>query len=325
MHIFEVLSIPFFKKLKYFFGEVMHIFKVLSIEFLKNYKFLEVIKMAFCEVEKVDGYTIMANYHLRDSRLSLKAKGLLSLIFSLPPDWDMSIEGLAHISLECSETIGKIIKELEKAGYITRSRERRSDGTFGGANYYISQKPNNGTDIEFSPKPKKPVLDSPIYEIPTEGTSGQLNKDKSNKEELNKDLSINPADAGNEEIRSDEIGLDETEKIRERIHDNIDYDVISEQYDKSQLDEIVEIMVECVATTKTKLTIGKEEISAEVVRSRYLKINSEHIEYIMWSLHRNTSKIRNIKSYLRTVIYNAPTTISNFYAAEVNHDMHKGQ
>jgi len=80
-----------------------------------------------------------------------------------------------------------------------------------------------------------------------------------------------------------------------------------------------------MTTTKPTVTIGKEEISAEVVKSRFLKINSEHIEYILWSLHRNTSKIRNIKAYLKAVIYNAPTTISNYYAAEVNHDMHSGQ
>ena len=280
--------------------------------------------MAYCEVEKVDGYTIMANYHLRDKRLSLKAKGLLSMIFSLPPDWDMSVEGLAYISLECSETIGKILKELEKAGYITRSRERRPDGTLGGTNYYISQKPKNGEDIAFSPKPKKPILDNPTLGKPIEDFSGQLNKDQSKKEKSKKDLSkkqsINPADAG-----ADAIGLDKIEEMRELIRENIEYDITAQQGDKEQLDEIVEIMVECLTTTKPTVTIGKEEISAEVVKSRFLKINSEHIEYILWSLHRNTSKIRNIKAYLKTVIYNAPTTIINFYAAEVNHDMHSGQ
>ena len=63
---------------------------------------------------------------------------------------------------------------------------------------------------------------------------------------------------------------------------------------------------------------------AETVRSRFLKVNSEHIDYIFWCLKRNTTKIRNIKAYLTTVIYNAPATISNFYAAEVNHDMNGG-
>ena len=280
--------------------------------------------MAYCEVEKVDGYTIMANYHLRDKRLSLKAKGLLSMIFSLPPDWDMSIEGLAYISSECRGTIGRIIKELEDAGYVTRSRERRPDGTLGGTNYYISQKPKTPENITFSPTTKKPALDKPTLEKPALENEAQLNKDTTKKEKINKELSkkqsINPADAG-----ADAIGLDKIEEMRELIRENIEYDITAQQGDKEQLDEIVEIMVECLTTTKPTVTIGKEEISAEVVKSRFLKINSEHIEYILWSLHRNTSKIRNIKAYLKTVIYNAPTTISNFYAAEVNHDMHSGQ
>ena len=282
--------------------------------------------MAFCEVEKVDGYTIMANYHLRDKRLSLKAKGLLSMIFSLPPDWDMSVEGLAYISSECAGTIARIIKELESAGYVIRKRERRPDGTLGGTNYYISQKPQNGEDIAFSPTSKKPMLDKPRLEKPTLENARQLNKDQSKKEKSKKDLSkkqsINPADAG-----ADAIGLDKIEEVREQIHDNIDYDIISQQNqnEKKQLDEIVEIMVECLTTTKKTVTIGKEEIPAEVVKSRLLKIDSEHIEYILWSMQRNTSKIRNIKAYMKAVIYNAPTTINSFLAAEVNHDMHSGK
>jgi len=278
--------------------------------------------MAFCEVEKVDGYTIMANYHLRDRRLSLKAKGLLSMIFSLPPDWDMSVEGLAYISCECSGTIGRIIKELESAGYVTRKRERRPDGTLGGTNYYISQKPKTPENITFSPTSNNPMLDNPILDKPTLENAGQLNKDTTKKDLQNKELSkkqsINPADA-------EPIGLDKIEEMRELIQDNIEYDIISQQYDKQQLDEIVEIMVECVTTNKPTVTIGKEDLPSEVVKSRFLKIGSEHIEYIFWSLHRNATKIRNIKAYLRTVIYNAPTTISNFYAAEVNHDMNGGQ
>jgi len=163
--------------------------------------------MAYCQVEKVDGYTIMANYHLRDRRLSLKAKGLLSMIFSLPPDWDMSVEGLAYISSECRGTIGRIIKELEEAGYVTRQRERRPDGTLGGTNYYISQKPTIPENITFSPKTKNPTLDNPTLENPALDNAPQLNKDIQNKEKINKEQSkkqsINPASA-----EADAIGLD---------------------------------------------------------------------------------------------------------------------
>ena len=85
--------------------------------------------MAYCNVEKIEGYTVMANHHLRDMRLSLKARGLLSKILSLPPKWDKSIEGLAKINRECSDTIASIIKELEAAGIyyqIPRAARRRN-------------------------------------------------------------------------------------------------------------------------------------------------------------------------------------------------------
>ena len=100
--------------------------------------------MAYCRVETADGYTVMSNYHLRDMRLSLKARGLLSQILSLPEKWDMTISGLSKINRECSDTIASIIKELEATGYITRYRERRKNGTYGEVFYDIRMKPQIG-------------------------------------------------------------------------------------------------------------------------------------------------------------------------------------
>ena len=148
----------------------------------------------------------------------------------------------------------------------------------------------------------------------------QLNKYKSNTKKSNKEVSntqsINPASA-----ESNNDWIDRIEETRSLVKDNIEYDVISGQYDKEQLDEIVEIMTEIICTSRDMITVGKQDMPAETVRSRFLKVNSEHIDYIFWCLKRNTTKIRNIKAYLTTVIYNAPATISNFYAAEVNHDL----
>lgn len=95
--------------------------------------------MAYCKVESNDGYTIVSNVLLRDERLSLKAKGLLSLILSLPPKWDMTIEGLSKICIECSDTISGILKELEAAGYLSRYRESSENPP----KYYIFFKAND--------------------------------------------------------------------------------------------------------------------------------------------------------------------------------------
>ena len=127
--------------------------------------------MAYCRVETADGYTVMSNYHLRDMRLSLKARGLLSQILSLPEKWDMTISGLSKINRECSDTIASIIKELEKN--ITRYRERRDNGTYGEVFYDIRMKPRHIDE----PKRKKSERVKP-----KQMSSEQLSKEKSNKE-----------------------------------------------------------------------------------------------------------------------------------------------
>ena len=280
--------------------------------------------MAKFNVERVQGYTIMSNYHLRDNRLSMKAKGLMSVMLSLPPEWDYSLRGLAAISRESVNSIASMVKELEECGYIERYQERNANGKMGGAVYNLYEKPKNDEPCHNLPCPKKPNTVKPSSEKPCTENEAQLNTyqlttKKSNKEVSNTQ-SINPA--ASSESQSDWI--DRIEESREIVKENIEYDIISKQYDKEQLDEIVEIMSEVISTSRDKVTVGKQDMPAEAVRSRFLKISSEHIEYIFWCLKRNATKIRNIKAYLTTVIYNAPTTISNFYAAEVNHDMNVG-
>lgn len=269
--------------------------------------------MAYCKVEVTDGYTVMANHHLRDKRLTLKAKGLLSLIFSLPPDWDMTIEGLAAISIECSDTISGIIKELESAGYISRYRERREDGRYGQTIYSFFQKPLNRNPV-IKPNRKKSGQVKPVQE-----NSGQLSKEQSIKEETNKDfsdiLSINQTDA-----------MNEIEIYRAIVYENISYESLRYQYNPDRLDEITEIMLECICSSADTIRVGREDVPAELVKSRFLKINSEHIEYVLSCLASNTTKVRNIKAYLRTALYNAPITMNSYYTAEVNHDMYgKGE
>ena len=108
------------------------------------------------------------------------------------------------------------------------------------------------------------------------------------------------------------------------ICESIEYEFIVEQYDREQLDEIIEIMLECICSNAETICISGNDIPQEVVKSRMLKIGSEHIEYIFECLKNNTTKVRNIKAYLKAVIYNAPVTISNYYSAEVNHDLYGG-
>ena len=264
--------------------------------------------MAYCRVETADGYTVMSNYHLRDMRLSLKARGLLSQILSLPEKWDMTISGLSKINRECSDTIASIIKELEATGYITRYRERRKNGTYGEVFYDIRMKPRHFDE---------PKRNKSEWVKPKQMSSAQLSKEKSNKEKENKELfNINQS------ILPD--GIDKIDGYRAIILENIEYDLIVDQFNKAQLDEIVDIMLECVCSEAETQNIGKDKVPTELVKSRILKLNSMHIEYIFSCLKENPSKVRNIKSYLKTVLYNAAVTIDNYYTSEVNYHFNGG-
>ena len=262
-------------------------------------------------VEKNRDYTTMANFHLRDRNLSLKAKGLLSLMLSLPDDWEYSVVGFAQICKDGVSSIRATMKELQQNHYLTLVQSRDEYGRMSRNEYTIYEKPHTE-----EPHTEKPYAENPQAVNPYADNRTQLSNKQSSTNKQNTDLSS---------INQSYPDVMETMDVyKQVIYDNIDYDIISEQYDKEQLDEIVEIMLECICSSKQTIFIGKEDIPKEVVKSRFLKINSEHIEYILFCMKRNTTKVRNIKAYLKSVIYNAPTTMNSFYSAEVNHDLYGG-
>ena len=153
--------------------------------------------MAVFRVERNTGYTVMSNHHLRNKELSLKAKGLLSQMLSLPEDWDYTLAGLSYINREKIDAIREAVRELERAGYIVRSRERDEKGRLRGAEYVIyeqPQKPVSDLPILENPTLDNPTLEKPMQEKPTLENPMQLNKDIQRtdlpkKEKSNTDLS----------------------------------------------------------------------------------------------------------------------------------------
>ena len=131
--------------------------------------------MAECKVVRLSGYTVMSNHHLRDKKLSLKAKGLLSVILSLPDDWDYTISGLAVICDCGRDMIRAAITELEKAGYITRSQINEA-GKFGGNQYIIRETP---VEQPAEPLPGFPATENPPTENPLPENPTQIIKDQS--------------------------------------------------------------------------------------------------------------------------------------------------
>jgi hypothetical protein len=127
--------------------------------------------MAVFRVERNRGYTVMSNHHLRNRGLTLKAKGLLSQMLSLPDNWDYTLAGLSHINREKIDAIREAVRELEKAGYIVRSRERDEKGRLRGADYIIYEQPQ--PPVSDLPTLENPTLDNPTLEKPKLPHAGQ--------------------------------------------------------------------------------------------------------------------------------------------------------
>ena len=290
--------------------------------------------MAVYRVQRTRDYTVMSNYHLKDKGLTLKSKGLLSMILSLPAEWNYTTRGLASICKEGVDAIGSALKELETAGYIVRRQLRGANGRITDTEYIIYEQPQPKkldmlpSDV-VSPDTENPDMVKPDTEKPAE-----LNIEKSNTEKTitygSSTDSIpfrEPAAAQLPERKGrDAMSVSEMESYRDLILENIEYDHLCREFTtyREDLDEIVELMVETVCAKRKTTRIAGSDFPHEVVRSRFLKLDCSHIEFVMECLRNNTTEIRNMKQYLLAVLFNAPTTISNHYTAQVNHDMYAG-
>lgn len=278
--------------------------------------------MAVFRINKTRDYTVMSNYHLKDTRLSLKSKGLLSMMLSLPEEWNYTTRGLAAICKEGVDSIGTALKELERSGYIQRNRVRDEKGKITDTEYIIFEKPQEKPDTELQDA-TKPYTENPYMDKPGTENTAQLNTNISNTKELNTNvLNTYPIKSHQEETQ-DTIGYDEVETYRQIIKENIEYDILSIKLktDISMLNEILDLLTETVCTQKSSLIIAGDTYPAAVVKSKLLKLNSEHIEYVIDCMHTNTTDIRNIKKYLLAALFNAPSTIDSYYTSKVNHDM----
>ena len=295
--------------------------------------------MAVFRIEKTRDYTVMSNHHLRDKSLSLKAKGLLSLMLSLPEEWDYTTKGLARICKDGVDSICAGVRELEEQGYVIRERVRNPNGQLGSIEYTILEQPR--PPEREKPERENPVLDNPEQALPVlgepgQGNTAQLNTKESSKQKSKKELS---STEGSNPIRSnpqpltgtppaeERIGTDRMgarEVYREIILDNIGYEYLIQDshIDREQLDEIAELIVDTVCTARKTVRIAGDDYPAEVVKSRFMKLDSSHVQYVMGCMRENTTYVRNIKKYLLAALYNAPVTISNYYSSLVQHDMY---
>ena len=290
--------------------------------------------MAVFRVEKTRDYTVMANHHLRNKDLSLKAKGLLSLMLSLPEDWDYTTKGLACICKDGIDSINGTIKELETIGYVIRKRLRNERGQLTTTEYTILEQPQIMPNADGLPKWEKPILDNPTLEKPKQAEPilvkhHQLSTNKSNTYLLNTEQSNPypsiPAKIENVKMGYEMIGCESVEEVRELVMEHLEYEHYKKHGKTSmgdRLEEITDIMVETLCSTKDTINIGGDDYPALFVKEKLLKINSMHVEYVFECLDKNTTHVRNIKRYLLATLFNAPSTMDNYYSALVNHDLY---
>ena len=292
--------------------------------------------MAVFRIEKTRDYTVMSNHHLRNTDLSLKAKGLLSLMLSLPEDWDYTTKGLARICKDGVDSICAGVRELEDYGYVVRERVRNASGQLGAIEYTILEQPRPPEPKREKPERENPVqanpvLDNPVLGKPKQENPAQLNIDISSNQIPKKDLSStetsNPTQSNPPTPAGARMGMDgmgAREAYREVILENIGYEYLIQDshIDREQLDEIAELIVDTVCSARKTIRVAGDDYPAEVVKSRFMKLDSSHVQYVMDCMRDNTTYVRNIKKYLLAALYNAPVTISNYYSSLVQHDMY---
>ena len=290
--------------------------------------------MAVFRIERTRDYTVMSNHHLRNGKLSLKAKGLLSMMLSLPEDWNYTTRGLAAICKEGVDAIGGALRELETAGYIVRHQLRDRQGRISDTEYVIYEQPQPKNPDTPQPDTASPDTENPDMVKPDTEKPAELNIEKSNTEKsitygsstdsipFRETAAARPL----ERKGRDAMSVTEIENYRELILENIEYDCLKQRYPLylDDLNEIVELLVETVCAKRKTTRISGADFPHEIVRSRFLKLDSSHIEFVMDCLQKNTTQVRNMKQYLLAVLFNAPTTMNNHYTSLVNHDMHAG-
>lgn len=298
--------------------------------------------MAVFRVERTRDYTVMSNFHLKDMNLSLKAKGLLSMMLSLPETWNYTTRGLAAICKEGVDAIRSAIRELEAAGYIVRRLLRGDNGQIADTEYIIYEQPQDGTDTPPSPDDPQtggsdtplPYTENPPTVEPSAGApcpkkSTQLNTNSSIKNQSNIHRaithSIHPSAADG--MAGAEAGLcaGDIAAERDRIKTQIDYDYLVQWEDPKQVDELAELMLEVALDPGPVLRVGRDrEYPMALARERFRQINSDHIVGILESLRTNHTQVLNPKAYLLAALFNAPTSVNNQVAMQVSHDYPKG-
>ena len=270
--------------------------------------------MPVCRIMKENNYTRVSNHYLRDNSLSFKAKGLLTLMLSLPEDWDYTIAGLAQFTADGRVSIANTIRELENCGYIRRSQTRGENGAFAQNVYWIYEVPQTDeqpcaenvstaiNDLSVSqPNLPIPQTEFPSTDIMPTGNSIQQIKELQKTEKPNL-------------IRYD--------LMRARAGQRVEYAVLRDECPKEQLDELIDLIVEMESCQSETMLIAGAVYPRELVASRMQSLNAECIRYVLDCLREVKPQVKNMKKYLMASLFNAPATMENFMESRVQREVY---
>lgn len=266
-------------------------------------------------IEKKSNFTVVSNDILMNNFMSMKATCLLMKMLGKPDNWDYTINGMRTFCSEGRDAIRSALKELEKFGYLERRKVRDSRGRYSDIEYIIYEEPISRSPCSAYPESENPSLDDPPSGNPPV-INKEINKKRNNQELTQASIDSVPSGASR--------GSEDEAMWREIISENLESDIVREESgcDPGIVDDIVELMVETVCSTRRYIRVGKEDKPAVAVKSRLLKLERRHLEYVLWCMGKNTTEVHNIRAYLLTALYNSYFSESSGMAAQVQHDLY---
>ena len=256
-----------------------------------------------------------------DRSLSLRDRGMMLTLLSLPDNWEFTIAGLGKILPDGKAAIHASLKNLQNVGYLSKNQSRNDKGVFGENVIEVYETPN--TPFPDFRQTENPVTDNPATENPVPDFQPQLNNNKVINQETNINVLTNQSIYQDLEMDV----MDSMKTYMDIVKRNIEYECLlkNNPYKKDVIEEILNLIVETLSVKRKTLRIAGAEYPYELVRDKFLRLEMGHIQYVLDCMNKNATKIRNIKNYVLTALYNALNTIGNYYQSEVKHDMRGGE
>ena len=287
-------------------------------------------------VFKTEKFSVISNYHLFDKRLTHKATNLLTTMLALSPVWDYTLEGLASLKKDGIDGVRSGIRELEKLGYLTRRQLRNEKGQLAHNEYLVYETPELNPNFAKSeencqelPSLENPITDkkinSPSLENPSTENPTQLNTKLLNTKYTNQSYQDNNNININNTYRCDEMdSIDKIDRkeIKAELKKQLSYEKLISRNEtdqkQKQINSIINILADVMSSRSQSIRIGGENKPLEEVIQRFKQLTDKHIAYVLECLNKNADKPRNIRAYLLTSLFNAPSTMDCYYARDAD-------